>query len=140
MIHAQSAKMVSLFKPQSVATNGTATGTVSCVGYRYAEVLLLLDTAAATNVDVTVQLSEGDTTSSFATAADLAMTTAAPDTSNQQIYSWFVDLRKRKKNLKITYAPNTSTARLATCVVRLSRAEQTPTSAAQHGLAGQVIA
>ena len=140
MIHAQNTKLVSLITPQSVATNGTATATVAVAGYNYAEVTLQLGTAAASNVDVTVQLSEGDTTSSFATAADLAMTTAAPDTSNPQLYVWYLDLRKRKKNLKITYAPNTSVARLAAATIRLSRAEQAPTTAAGRGITAQVVA
>ncbi len=139
MIHSLNAKSVVLFAPQSVATNGTATGTVSCVGYDYAEVTLQLSTAVASNVDVTVTLTEGDV-STYATHAELALTTVAPNTSAPQIYKWFVDLRKRKKNLKITYAPNTSIARVAAADIRLSRAEQVPTTAALRGLDAQVIA
>lgn len=139
MIHAQNVKTVSLFAPQSVATNGTATGTVSVVGWDYATVILHLGTAAASNVDTTVELSEDDS-SSYATAADMTMTTAAPNTSNPQIYKWFLDLRKRKKNLKITYAPNTNVARLAGAVIELSRGEQAPITSTGRGLDGQVIA
>lgn len=139
MIHSQASKAAIVFNPQSVATNGTATGTVNCVGYRYATVTLALGTAAATNVDVTMTLTESDGTT-YTTAAELAMTTAAPNTSAGDVYRWYVDLRKRKKNLKVTYAPNTSVARLASCVIELFRAEQVPTSASGHGLAGQVIA
>ncbi len=139
MIHAQSAKSAIVFEAQSVATNGTATGTVSCVGFRYAKVLLQLGTAAATNVDVTVTLTESDGTT-YVTATELAMTTVAPNSSTGQLYIWYVDLKKRKKNLKVTFAPNTSVARLASCNIELSRPEQAPTSAAQHGAAAQVIA
>lgn len=139
MIHAQNSKMVALFKPQSVATNGTATGTVACDGFRYARVMLHLDTASSSNTDVVVQVQEADGTS-FATASDLTMTTVAPDTSNQQIYQWFLDLRKRKRNLKILYSPSASAARQASCMVELSRAEQPPTTAANRGAAAQVIA
>lgn len=140
MIHGQNSKHAIMFEAQSVATNGTATGTVSVVGYRYAKILLQLGTAAASNVDVTVQISEGDTTSSYATASEMAMTTAAPNTSSGQLYCWYLDLRKRKKYLKVTYAPNTSAARTAACTVELSRAEQSPTSASGRGLAAQVVA
>ncbi len=141
MIHAQASKVALVFAPQSVATNGTATGTVNVVGYRYATVTLALGTAVASNVDVTMTLTEGDVaTGSYTTATELAMTTAAPNTSTGDVYRWYVDLRKRKKNLKVTYAPNTSVARLAVCTIELSRAEQAPTSAAGHGLAGQVVA
>lgn len=138
MIHAQNTKKVSLIVPQSVATNATATATVSGVGYDYAEIVLHLATQTASNVDTTMTITEGDGTS-FATHADLAMTTAAPDTSNPQIYVWYLDLRKRKKNLKITYTP-AAAARVAAAVAHLSRGEQAPTTAALRGVAGQVVA
>src|SRR5262249_55033150 len=102
MIHAENTKVVSLITPQSVAPNATATATVSCVGFRWAEVTLHLATQTASNVDTTMTVTESDGTT-YVTNADLAMTTAAPDTSSAQMYVWFLDLRKRKKNLKITY-------------------------------------
>ncbi len=139
MIHAQDQKHVALFAPQSVATNGTATGTVSVAGWDYAEIVLILSTAVASNVDVTVQVSEGDTSTSFATATDMAMTTVAPQTSTPQIYKWMLDVRKRKKFLKVTYAPNTSVARVASAQCILSRGEQAPTTAAGRGLDAQVV-
>ncbi len=137
MIHAQNTKVVSLITPQSVATNATATATVSCVGFRYAEVVLHLATQTASNVDTTMTLTEGDS-STFVTNADLTMTTAAPDTSSAQVYKWFLDLRKRKKNLKITYT-SVGAARVASAFVTLSRAEQAPTTAALRGVSGQVV-
>lgn len=141
MIHPQNEKIVSLFKPQSVATNGTATGTVDVSTFRYARVVLKLDTAASTsNTDVLAQVTEGDTTSSFASATEMNITTATPDTSNQQFYVWYLDLRKRKKFLKISYSPSASGARLASADIYLARAEQPPTTAAGHGAAAQVVA
>lgn len=139
MIQAQNSKIVNLITPQSVATNGTATATVSVAGYRYGVVTLHLSTAAATSTDVTVTLTEGDGTT-FATASDLALTTAAPNTSNPQIYRWYLDLKKRKKNLKITYAPSTAAARVAAATIELSRAEQPPITATGRGVDAQVIA
>lgn len=138
MIHGQNTKHSILIEAQSVATNGTATATVSVVGYRYAKVLLQLGTAAASNTDVTMTLTEGDGTS-YATSSDLTMTTAAPNTSSGQLYCWYLDLRKRKKNLKVTYAPNTSAARTAACTIELSRAETAPITASGRGMAGQVV-
>jgi len=102
MIHAQMAKYVSLITPASVGTSATVSATVSCVGYDYAEVVLHLATQTASNVDTTMTVTESDGTT-YVTNADFTMTTAAPDTSNPQMYVWFLDLRKRKKNLKITY-------------------------------------
>jgi hypothetical protein len=138
MIHSQNTKIVSLVTPQSVATNATATATVSCVGFDYAEVTLHLATQTAANVDTTMTVTEGDGTS-YATHADLAMTTVAPDTSSAQIYKWYLDLRKRKKNLKITYTP-VGAARVAGATITLSRAEQPPTTAALRGVTAQVVA
>lgn len=140
MIHAQNDKVVSLFKPQSVATNGTATGTVNCVGFRYAKVVLKLDTAASTsNTDAVAKVEEGDTTSAFATHADLTLTTATPDTSNQQFYVWNLDLKKRKKFLKISYSPSASGARLASADVYLSRSERPLFTATDQGAAARVV-
>ena len=138
MIHAQNSKYVSLVTPQSVATNATATATFSGAGWDFAEIALHLATQTAANVDTTMTITEGDSTT-YATHADLAMTTAAPDTSNAQVYVWYLDLRKRKKNLKITYTP-VGAARVAAAHVRLSRGEQAPTTAAGRGVSGQVIA
>ncbi len=139
MISAQASKEVMLFLPQSVATNGTATGTVSLAGWDYAEVLLQLSTAVASNVDVVVTLTEGDV-STYATHADLAMTTVAPNTSAGSMYKWFVDCRPRKKNLKITYTPNGNVARVAAATCRLTRGIKAPVSATEHGVSGQVVA
>ncbi len=139
MIYAQNTKFVNLVTPAAIATNGTATATVNCVGYRYGVVTLVLGTAAATNVDVTLTLTEGDGTS-FATHADLAVTTTAPNTSTPQIFRWYLDLRKRKKNLKITYAPNADAGRTAAASIELFRAEQAPTTATGRGVTVQVLA
>ncbi len=137
MIHAQNTKLVSLLTPQSVTTSATASATVSCLGYRYAEVTLHLATQTASNVDTTMTVTESDGTT-YVTNTDLTMTTVAPDTSNAQVYTWFLDLRKRKKNLKITYGA-VGAARIASATVRLSRAEQAPTTAAGRGVTAQVV-
>lgn len=138
MIHSQNTKIVNLITPASVATNATATATASCVGFRYAEVTLHLATQTAANVDTTMTITESDGTT-YVTASDLAMTTVAPDTSNGQIYKWYLDLRKRKKNLKITYTP-VGAARVAAATLTLSRAESAPTTAALRGVTAQVVA
>ncbi len=106
------------------------------VGYNYAEVYLTL--ATSSNTDTTVQITEADV-STYATATDLTMATAATSTSVSTIYGFFLDLRKRKKNLKIVYQPATG-ARVGACIVRLSRAEQPPTTAAGRGVTNMVIA
>ncbi len=137
MIHAQDMKVVSLITPQSVATNASQTATVSLAGWDYATITLHLATQTASNVDTTMTVTESDGTS-YVTNADLTMTTVAPDTSNAQVYKWFLDCRKRKKNLKITYEA-VGAARAASAIIELSRGEQAPTTAAGRGVTAQVV-
>ncbi len=137
MIHAQNSKRVSLITPGSVATNASQTATVSLAGWDYAEVVLHLATQTASNVDTTMTVTESDGTT-YVTNADLTMTTAAPDTSSAQMYVWYLDCRKRKKNLKITYEA-VGAARIASAHVVLSRGEASPTTAAGRGITGQVV-
>ncbi len=137
MIHAQNTKRVSLITPGSVATNAAATATVSLAGWDYVEIVLHLATQTASNVDTTMTVTEGDSTT-YVTNADLTMTTVAPDTSNAQIYVWFLDARKRKKNLKITYEA-VGAARIASAHAILSRGEASPTTAAGRGITAQVL-
>lgn len=136
MIHAQSCKKVQLIKPQSVGSQTTVSATVSVVGYDYAEIDVWMDTGSS-NV-TTLQISEADV-STYATATELAMTTVAANTSTPDIYTWFLDLRKRKKNIKIEVM-SSAAARLISASARLSRAEQPPITATNRGLVGQVIA
>lgn len=138
MIHAQNKKRVALLKPQSVTSQTTVSATVNVVGWDYAEIVLHLDTAAASSTESTILVTESDDATTYTTSSDLTMTTVAPDTSNQQLYVWFLDLRKRKKFLKITYMP--TVAKLASATATLSRAEVAPTTAAGRGVTAQVVA
>ena len=121
MIHSMESKETVLFKPQSVGTSATATGTASVLGWDYGEVVIYLDTAAATSTDARVVQVEIE----------------LDDTAG--IYKWFLSLKTRKKNLKISYTPS-GAARLGMAVLRLSRPEQSPATAAGRGVNGQVIA
>lgn len=137
MIHGQNTKFVSLLSPASVGTSATVSGTVDCVGWDYAQVFLHLATQTAGNTN-TIELSEGDTTSSFATHADMAITTATPATNATQVYGWMLDLRKRKRYLKLTLTVP-GTAQAAASSVLLSRGEAGPDTAAKRGLTAQKV-
>ena len=139
MIHQQNSKVVTLITPQSVATNGTASGTVNVVGFDYGVITLQLGTAVASNVDATVAVTEGDVASKLATHADFTLATVAPNTSSGNIMRWYLDLRKRKKFLKLQYNPNTNVARTAAATIELSRAEQAPITTTGRGVDAQVI-
>lgn len=138
MIHMQATKRVNLIRPISITSQTTVSATVNVVGWDYAEVCVTLDTG--TNTVTTLDLSEGDTTSSFATNADTNMTTTAGDTNNASVYRWFLDLRKRKKFLKVTVMAGVA-ARLGYADIILGRGEQAPTTATLQGATGgRVIA
>jgi len=135
VIHAQSSKRVSLIPPVSVGSQTTVSATVSVVGWDYAEVEVHMDTGSS-NV-ATLTLSEADV-STYATATELAMTTTAGNTNAADIYVWFLDLRKRKKNLKVEVM-SSAAARLMSATARLSRGETHPDTAAERGVTAQVV-
>ena len=146
MIHAQNAKKGVIVIPQSVATNATASGSFDCLGYEYAEVDVILDTAAATsNNPATVTLYEGDTSTAFTAIAAFTgddttngFTIPAADTSVAVIYGMFVDLRKRKRYLKLALT-TAGAAQICGATYRLSRADEAPNTATERGLAVQKI-
>lgn len=135
MIHSQVSKRVSLIKPQSVGSQTTVSATVSVVGWDYAEINVHMDTGSS-NV-TTLQISEADATT-YATATELAMTTVAGNTNASDLYTWYLDLRKRKKNLKIEVM-SSAAARLISAEARLSRGEQGPATLTAQGLVGRVV-
>jgi len=139
MIHAQDMKIVDLVLPQSIATNGTATGYVDTKGFDYCTIIVKGDTAAnATNKLHTtgILLSEGDTTSSYATitgqVAGTDYTVPTPSTSVANFHEFGIDLRGRKRYLKISLTP-LGAARIFSADALLSRAEEMPVGTTERG-------
>lgn len=137
MIHAQNSKFVSVLLPASISAAGTGSGTVDTLGFDWADVYLHLPTQTAGNTH-TLVLDEGDTTSSFTTNADMTMVTATPGTGSTQCYRWGLDLRKRKRYLRLTVTVP-GTAQIVSANAILSLAEQSPTTAAGRGVTAQKI-
>jgi len=137
VIHGQNTKFVTLLSPASVGTSATVSGTVDCLGWDYAQVYLHLATQTAGNTN-TISLAEGDTTSSFTTHADFSITTATPSTSATQAYGWMLDLKKRKRYLRLTLTVP-GTAQAADSFAILSRGEAGPDTAAKRGLTAQSV-
>lgn len=137
MIQAQNSKFVSVLPPASISAAGTGSGTVDSLGWDYASIYLHCATQSSGNTH-TLVLDEGDTTSAFTTNADLTITTVTPSTSVTQAYGWLLDLRKRKRYLRLTVTvPGTAQIVEASCV--LSRGEQAPDTAAKRGLTAQKV-
>ena len=115
----------------TVATNGTVSGVMDCLGYDYAVVDVLTSTAdATTSTFKKLILSEGDASNSVtAFKTDGTDFTSVRSSTNASCYAQFrVDLRGRKRWLKIEANPGT--AESVTVVGTLYRADEAPTSAA----------
>ena len=117
MITGQNSKFVSALKPQSVATSATAGDNVDTLGYSYAQFLVHLN--SATDNPSVFKLTEGDTTSSYADVTafvgDTAWTIPAHDTANAQLVQLNVDLKGRKRHLKLAITPAAAHIMSATC-------------------------
>lgn len=139
MIHAQNSKAVNVILPQSIGTT-VVTGVLDTLGYDYASVEFVKDTAVASSVVTTMKLTEGDTTSAYSAIAKFTNGTATgnfvpavPSTSGTgQIHKFHVDLRKRKRHLLVSLA--STTARLCAVKAELSRGKM-PASDTEAGCA-----
>lgn len=153
MIHQQNDKVVVLFGPATNATNADATNYFDRKGFNYAVVEVAVPAATATNSSAKLQslsLSEGDTTSSFANIDGFVGTTnstaAATEfvlpvynlTSVGAVARFYLDLRKRKRYIKVLARPAASHTTLF-MRVSLSRAETIPDTDAERGVAVSVI-
>ena len=115
--------------PVSVATAATASGTADLLGYDSATVLVQLDTGA-TAIDE-LDFYEGDTTSAFTAITGLTFGTdtgdvafPASNTSTAPIVKANIDMRGRKRYLKVQISPGVTGILGATCLK--GRAEETP--------------
>lgn len=95
-----------LLAPVTAATTAR-TAALDCRGADYATILVTLGAEANTNsTNVTLQLAEGDTTNSFATFnADF---NRVIDNTAAVVVAYHVDLKGRKRHLRLTITPDTS--------------------------------
>ena len=127
-----------LLYPVSSATNATSTGTVDCVTYSQGRIEIDYGVASS---DVTT-LKLGECATSGGTYTDIAtftggdttdgFTIPSADTSNGVMVRWNINLRKRKRYLKLTFQ-NTSAATVVSSKAYLSRAHQVQTTDANLG-------
>lgn len=133
-------KSLIAISPTSTTNGATTTGTFDTLGYDYAVIDVCSTTSnAATNNFSVLTLAEGDTTSSYSAVStgDTDFTIpAADDTDPQVVAQMRVDLRGRKRHLKLSASPVTTQTIWAN--VHLHRADESPLSAAKAG-AGIVV-
>lgn len=139
MMPLQNVKTVSVIKPQSVATNATATGVIDRLGYDEVAINVHLDTAAATSSNPAVlKVGEGDTSTAFTDITALVgdgqggFTIPAADTSAPQIIRLNLDARARKRYLQVSLT-SAGAAQLAGVTADLNKADDT--TVARAGMA-----
>ncbi len=143
MIHAQKEKTVVLIN-QALTSAGTAAAAVDCKGWSYCTIDVYPGIHTTAKI-ATLTLSEGDTTSSYATFSgcvaatdytipDLTAITALTDGATAIRFG--VDCRKRKRYLKLSFEAGTGQAMPSLAVVaRLSRGDEAPDTDAKSNCA-----
>ena len=105
-------KSVIVISPQTVTGAATVTGRLDTLGYDFAVIdVMATTTDSATNNFSVLTLSEGDTTASYAAVktGDTDFTVANMSTTVDQVVAQFrVDMRGRKRYLKLTASPLTT--------------------------------
>ena len=128
-------KAAIVISPVSTTNAATATGSIDTKGFDFATIDVLATTSNDTTNNFSVlKLEEGDTTSSYSAVStgDTDFTIPAADTSNPQVVAQFrVDLRARKRYLKLSASPVTT--QTITAVAHLSRADDLPVTATKAG-------
>ncbi len=135
-------KSVVAITPVSTASSATATGEfIDTKDWDYVNISVFAGTAdVVSNTLTTLLIEEGDTTSSFATfsgavsGTDYTIATNAYTATgtNQNIWSFGVDTRNRKRYLRVKVTPKTTM--VIGGAAMLSRGSKAPSTAAEAGV------
>jgi len=132
-----SPKSAIFISPTSTTNAATTTGTLDTLGFDFAVIDVMSTTSnAATNNLSVLTLSEGDTTSSYSAVStgDTDFTIASADTSDDEVVAQFrVDLRARKRHLKLACSPLTTQTIWAHA--QLYKGDELPVNAAKANAA-----
>jgi hypothetical protein len=141
MIFPQKVKRVVLVHQTFTAASDTAAGTVDTKGFSYCMIDVHLGAASAASQNPSVlKVSEGDTTSSWtdidaltgdSTAGYTVPNSVTALTDGAQTVGFGIDLRKRKRYLKLSV---TGGVQPVCAVADLSRADEAPNTDAESGL------
>ena len=146
MIHAQNVKYVSITPPAAIVDDGSyTTAEVDTIGFDYATVVVYLGASdiAMTALAVTESDSSGSghanvTGLVYGTSTNVAGSTSSlpSATDDNKFFLFEIDLRGRKRYLDLTAtAGDGSAGTFATMLAILSRAEESPGTAAGAGAA-----
>lgn len=138
-------KPVVFFRDTSTTNAATASGTVDTLGYKAIHIAMLHATSNSTSNKWTVcQLSECDTsngtfvtnaswTGGTQTSTSVGFVIPTASTSAAQIFAMHVDLRGRKRYLKLVVSP--ATTEIVGAIGLLDRGEQAPSTTSTTDLA-----
>lgn len=139
MIHPQNYKVVQVIEPKDCNGTDPTSNAIDTAGFDYAWFILATGTVASA-FSAAPSLTECDTSGGTYTAiTSSALATAPAATDDNKNFAWYIDLRNRKRYLKISVDVAASGATNLCVLGILSRAEVTPTSASERGLSQQVI-
>lgn len=142
MIHALAETTTVMLTSATQSAGATRSATLDCVGSDYAKIVIPLGIEVNTNgVGPTIVLSEGDTTSSFATWSS-SCTRTAESLETAHAVNYLVNLKGRKRYLKLAITSETTTNDhvTAAAIAILSRQGQSsPGTAALRGSTNDVV-
>jgi len=140
MISHQMDKVVAAV-PGTVGSSAV-TLTVDCLGYDHVSFVAMRAGNAATTFASVLKVEQSDDNSSYSAVTGLTggtdfTITAVSDTNSVALYKIDVDCKAKKRYLKLTATPSASINMVAQA--RLSKGEQSPTTAADAGCIGWVV-
>jgi hypothetical protein len=133
-------KTVIAITPISKTNGATAVGEIiDTKDWDYVDIGIAASTAdVVSNTLSVLKIEEGDTTSAFATFAGAVSgsdytiaTNAYTSTTNQNVWSFGVDTRGRKRYLRVSASPQTTM--VIGGIAKLSRGSKNPVTAAEAG-------
>lgn len=138
-VHPQSGITSVLLAPDRAAATATRAATADTVGYSYAVVHVNVSSGVNTNsAAMTLSLQESDDTTTTTTTVTANITKATTATN---AHSYFVDLRGKKRYLRLVSTPATTTNDLVTVGATLSllRAGTWPNTTTELNASGATI-
>lgn len=129
-------KVASAIVAVSTTNGAPASGAFDTLGYAHATIIVCTGKPnVVSNKPSTLKISEGDTSSSFTDVTGLVggtdFTIPNADTVNDNIFLFNLDLKKRKRWLKVSVVPLTTVIVDAKAV--LSKGNEAPITAAKAG-------
>lgn len=136
MQNLQNQKHTVLIAPITKTSTSTATADLDCKGHRSAEIVVTIGALKNTNgvPPKTIKLSESDDTV-VTNFADISGATANAALTAGASVRFNVDLRKRKRYIKLTFVPETTTNddQIVSAIAIFDRSEKLPASTSDMG-------